>query len=275
MKRLPASSKKTNIHRDKIWNDVKRYFEIYYSIGRNFSWISQYSLINEMKPIQKNLLFENVFTDFYNKFDKFFKNILIKKTKHEIILNLKTNIETSDTVLINKGEKIKKLYFLEQGEIFILATEKINYSNKDIIKVLRKGDFFGIEGLIPSNNNRISNYKYIVPKDREFIVFYTINLDFLLEEILSYDGESYNILITLAKYYKLEILKEKLPSDEIRKIDYNIDKLGIYPKLIEKIETNNKYNDLIKNLKTKIENIKKNINELNVTYNKLNQNKNN
>ena len=274
MKRLPASSKKTNIHRDKIWNDVKRYFEIYYSIERNFSWISQYSLINEMKPIQKNLLFEKVFSNFYNQFEKFFKNFLIKKTKHDIILNLKTNIETSDTVLINKGEKIKKLYFLEQGEIFILATEKINYSNKDIIKVLRKGDFFGIEGLIPNNNDRISNYKYIVPKDREFIVFYTINLDFLLEEILSYDGESYNILITLAKYYKLEILNQSLPDDEIRKIDYNIDKLGIYPTLLDKIEINKKYNDLLKNMNSKIENIKKNINELNVIYNKLNVKKN-
>ena len=200
--------------------------------------------------------------------------LIIKKTKHEIILNLKTNIETSDTVLINKGEKIKKLYFLEQGEIFILATEKINYSNKDIIKVLRKGDFFGIEGLIPSNNNRISNYKYIVPKDREFIVFYTINLDFLLEESLSYDGEFYNILITLAKYYKLEILNQSLPDDEIRKIDYNIDKLGIYPTLLEKIEINKKYNDLLKNMNSKIENIKKNINELNVIYNKLNVKKN-
>ncbi len=275
LKRLPASSKNNNIHRHKIWSDVKRYFEIYYSIERNFSWISQYSLINEMKPIQKNLLFEKVFSDFYNKFEKFFKNIMIKKTKHEIILNLKTNIETSDTILISKGERIKKLYFLEQGEVYILQTERNKYEKKDIINVLRKGDFFGIEGLIPNNNDRISNYKYIVPKEREFIIFYTINLDFLLEEILSYDGESYNILITLAKYYKLEILKENLPSDEIRKIDYNIDKLGIYPKLIEKIETNNKYNDLIKNLNTKIENIKKNINELNVTYNKLNQNKNN
>ena len=71
----------------------------------------------------------------------------------------------------------------------------------------------------------------------------------------------------------MEILKENLPDDEIRKIDYNINKLGIYPKLIEKIETNNKYNDLINNLKLKIENIKKNINQLNVTYNKLNKNK--
>ncbi len=271
MKRLPASSKDTNIHRDKIWDDVKRYFEIYYSINRNFSWISQYSLINEMKPIQKNLLFEKVFSNFYNQFEKFFKNFLIKKTKHDIILNLKTNIETSDTILISKGERIKKLYFLEQGEVYILQTERNKYEKKDIINVLRKGDFFGIEGLIPNNNDRISNYKYIVPKEREFIIFYTINLDFLLEEILSYDGESYNILITLAKYYKLEILKENLPSDEIRKIDYNIDKLGIYPKLIEKIETNNKYNDLINNLKLKIENIKKNINQLNVTYNKLNK----
>ena len=273
MKRLPASSKDTNIHRDKIWDDVKRYFEIYYSINRNFSWISQYSLINEMKPIQKNLLFEKVFSNFYNQFEKFFKNFLIKKTKHDIILNLKTNIETSDTILIRRGEKIKKLYFLEQGEVYILKREKYNYEKKDVLNVLRKGDFFGIEGLLQNINNRISNYTYIVPKHREFVIFYTINLDFLLEEILSYDGESYNILITLAKYYKLEILKENLPDDEIRKIDYNINKLGIYPKLIEKIETNNKYNDLINNLKLKIENIKKNINLLNVTYNKLNKNK--
>ena len=264
IKRLPSSSKKTNIHRDEIWDDVKRYFGIYYSIEKNFSWISQYSLIKEMKPNHKNLIFEHVFLKVYKKYEKFFKNIYINRTKHEIILNLKTNIETSDTVLISKGQRINKLYFIEQGEVLILNSNITKYQKEHIVNILKEGDFFGLEGLVPRNKDRISNYKYIVPKYKEFIVFYSINLDFLLKEILSYDGETYNILITLARYYREEVLGEIIPNEEIRKIDYNFDKLTVGCHLMDKLDNVQRYEHLIQKLNDKISILKKEINKLKV-----------
>ena len=217
-----------------------------------------------MKPNHKNLIFEHVFLKVYKKYEKFFKNIYINRTKHEIILNLKKNIETSDTVLISKGQRINKLYFIEQGEVLILNSNITKYQKEHIVNILKEGDFFGLEGLVPRNKDRISNYKYIVPKYKEFIVFYSINLDFLLKEILSYDGETYNILITLARYYREEVLGEIIPNEEIRKIDYNFDKLTVGCHLMDKFENVQRYEQLIQKLNDKISILKKEINKLKV-----------
>ena len=142
----------------------------------------------------------------------------------------------------------------------------MKYRKEHILNILKEGDFFGLEGLVPRNEGRISIYRYVVPKYKEFIVFYSINLDFLLEHILSYDGETYNILVTLAQYYRDEILGETIPSEEFRKIDYNFNKLSVGSNLKEKFENIEKYSILINNLKSKISNIKEEINKLAQKY---------
>ncbi len=257
--RLPASAKKKyNLHRSFIWNDVKRFFEIYYSNERNLKWIKKnINFIKEMKPKDKNKLFEHAFKRTYDKYNKFFRNILKNNTKQEIILNFDISIEMSDTIIIPFEGKINRIYFIEQGTIEIL-----NEENK-IINILKEGDFFGIEKLTSSYNGK-SNYIYKVGKNCNFCILNSIKISYLIDNIFNYDGEAFKIFINLAIFYSSEILHENINHDTSLIIN-NHTKLnfaGNIPNLLNKIQNCKNYILKCNLIQEKIERIKKQIQEI-------------
>ena len=56
MKKLPASSKNDNLHRNKIWDETKKYFELYYNPTKNLNWVKDKNFIMNMKPRDRNEL---------------------------------------------------------------------------------------------------------------------------------------------------------------------------------------------------------------------------
>lgn len=73
MKKLPATSKKDNLHRNKIWEETKKYYELYYNNTKNFTWIQDKNFISQMKPSQRNELMSNSFKFIFNKFYSFLR----------------------------------------------------------------------------------------------------------------------------------------------------------------------------------------------------------
>ena len=258
--RLPASSKKkNNLHRNTIWNDIKIFFDIYYSNERNLKWIKENkNLITYMKPNDKNELFNIVFKRIYIKFDKFFCNIIKNWTKQEIVLNFDIAIEMYDTKIIPFEGDIKRIYFIVQGEIEIL-----NEDNQ-VINILKDGDYFGIEKLSNSYNGK-SNYIYKVGKNYKFCIFYSIKISYLIDNILNYDGECFKILMNLAIFYCNEVLHEKSNDDSqiIISSHNNLNFAGNIPNLIQKINRYELYLQKTLLLKEKIKQIKNKIKEIN------------
>ena len=257
--RLPASSKKkNNLHRNTIWNDIKIFFDIYYSNERNLKWIKEHKdLIKQMKPNDKNKLFNFIFKRIYIKFDKFFCNIIKNWTKQEIVLNFDIAIEMYDTKIIPFEGDIKRIYFIVQGEIEILNEEN------NVIHILKEGDFFGIERLTSSYNGK-SNYIYRVGNNYKFCIFYSIKISYLIDNILNYDGECFKILMNLAIFYCTEVLHETSNNDSALIISSpsNLNFAGNIPNLIQKINQYELYLQKTHLLKKKIKQIKSKIKEI-------------
>ena len=210
-----------------------------------------------MKPKDKNKLFEHAFKRIYDKYNKFFRNILKNNTKQEIILNFDISIEMSDTIIIPFEGKINRIYFIEQGIIEIL-----NEENK-IINILKEGDFFGIEKLTSTYNGK-SNYIYKVGKNCNFCILNSIKISYLIDNIFNYDGEAFKIFINLAIFYSSEILHENINEDTSLIIN-NHTKLnfaGNIPNLLNKIQNCKNYILKCNLIQEKIERIKKQIQEI-------------
>ena len=201
MKKLPSSSKKDNLHRNKIWDETKKYFELYYNPTKNFKWLQENNFILQMKPSQRNELMLNSFRHIFNKFYSFFKRINLLSSKIKIVMNFKTSIQISKTDLINNWRNIHKIYFIDKGVVDIYRNGKIIFSITD-------GYFFGIESILKDDKvNDIITYR--VSDECPYVILYTIDIPFLFKEILNYDSESFVGIINLANFYIENILNEQ------------------------------------------------------------------
>lgn len=188
--RLPSSSKMVNLHRHTIWNQSKRFHELYYDETKNFSWLKNNNFLMQMKPKDRNELLKIAFENIFNKFNTFFNEIKKLSSKIQIIMNFKTKIQVKKTEIIRKSKEIKKIYFIERGEIDLYYKDKV-------IKTLKEGDIFGLEGLLVNYNKSEIEYK-VNPQSRYAILFY-IEIDLLIQDILNYDGVSFGNLAKIAE----------------------------------------------------------------------------
>ena len=195
MEKLPQSSKEKNLHRDSIWVDVKRFFDVFYFTERNFSWINRFDFMKQIKPNHRTELLQNAFYNIKEKFKNVFGRIKTERSKNAIILNLTTQIEKCKYSFIEEKKKIKKIFFIEQGTISITKGSKE-------IGTLKEGDYFGFEGLIDSK----SIYGYKVCSNCDFAIVYYLRIDYLIEEILNYDVDNYIEIIDIAKSSKKELI---------------------------------------------------------------------
>ena len=236
MEKLPQSSKEKNLHRDSIWVDVKRFFDVFYFTERNFSWINRFDFMKQIKPNHRTELLQNAFYNIKEKFKNVFGRIKTERSKNEIILNLTTQIEKCKYSFIEEKKKIKKIFFIEQGTISITKGSKE-------IGTLKEGDYFGFEGLIDSK----SIYGYKVCSNCDFAIVYYLRIDYLIEEILNYDVDTYIEIIDIAKSSKKElILKEKEKKNEEEGKDILIDTNQI--KNIFEIEDDDTTNNTLENI---------------------------
>ena len=190
--RLPSSSKMSNLHRHTIWNQSKRFHELYYDNTKNFLWLKDNDFLKQMKPIHRNELLQIAFNNIFTKFQKFFNEIEKLSSKINIVINLKTSIQIQETEILKKGKQIKKIYFIDRGEIDVF------YKNKKL-NTLKEGDIFGLESLLKNYNNSDIVYKVNV-KSKYAILFY-IEIGLLIQDILNYDGKSFGNLYKLAETY--------------------------------------------------------------------------
>ena len=202
MKKLPATSKKDNLHRNKIWEETKKYYELYYNNTKNFTWIQDKNFISQMKPSQRNELMSNSFKFIFNKFYSFFKRVKLLSSKIKIVMNFKTSIQVSKTEIINNWKKIHKIYFIDRGIINV-------YRNGQLIYSLTDGYFFGIEAFLKDDNNKHDKISYVVSNECPYAIIFSINIPFLIQEILNYDNESFIGIINLANHYIDNILNGK------------------------------------------------------------------
>ena len=216
--KLPSSSKMINLHRHEIWNQSKRFHELYYNNTKNFLWLKDNNFFEQMKPTHRNELLKKAFDNLFNKFHKFFNEITKISSKINIIINLKTSIQVKNTEIIKKGKSVKKIYFIDRGEI------DIYYKDKKI-NTLKEGDIFGLEGIL--KNNKSENEYKVNEKCRYAILFY-IEIDSLIQDILNYDGDSFNNLYKKAEtdvsnnlklYNELDKIKEKSKEEEEKNDD--------------------------------------------------------
>lgn len=236
MEKLPQSSKEKNLHRDSIWVDVKRFFDVFYFTERNFSWINRFDFMKQIKANHRTELLQNAFYNIKEKFKNVFGRIKTERSKNEIILNLTTQIEKCKYSFIEEKKKIKKIFFIEQGTISITKGSKE-------IGTLKEGDYFGFEGLIDSK----SIYGYKVCSNCDFAIVYYLRIDYLIEEILNYDVDTYIEIIDIAKSSKKElILKEKEKKNEEEGKDILIDTNQI--KNIFEIEDDDTTNNTLENI---------------------------
>lgn len=221
MANLPQSSKEKNLHRDDIWVDVKRFFEIYYLTEKNFSWINQFKFMKQLKPKDRVELLDNAFFNVRLKFRKLFDLVKNENTKNSIVLNLHTQIEKKGYKIIELDKEIKKIYLIEQGSVSVCK-------GGNELAVLNEGDIFGIEGLTDSK----SKYLYKVSSNCDFAILYTIKISVLINDIINYDVETYKELLKYISQYSKEINKEQ--KDVIHVIEDNNDIIDT--KLIHVIE---------------------------------------
>lgn len=229
MNKLPASSKKDNLHRNKIWSKVKTYFDIYYSTEKNFKWIDKNNFIKQFKPLDRKKFLNHVFDKIINKFPNFFKCLKNDSSKFDVIINFKTHLEEENTEIIKIKKEIKRIYFIDQGKISVF-----NELNQNVV-TLEEGDFFGLEYFINSK----SKFTYKVTNKSKFALLFSIKIDFFIKNILNYDGESFVKLIDVIKLFCVSKLKEEnFDGDDNEKkndlmLKFNLNDLGILPKLIE------------------------------------------
>ena len=220
--KLPSSSKIINLHRHEIWNQSKRFHELYYDNTKNFLWLKDNNFFMQMKPRHRNELLKKAFENLFTKFQIFFNEITKLSSKINIILNFKTTIQVKNTEIIRNGKSIKKIYFIDRGEI------DIYYNNKKI-NTLKEGDIFGLEGIVKNCNKSECEYK-VNEKCRYAILFY-IEIDSLIQDILNYDGDSFNNLNKKAEneinnnlklINELDKIKEENKEDEKKDDNNNI-----------------------------------------------------
>ena len=239
MKKLPSSSKKDNLHRNKIWAETKKYFELYYNPTKNFKWIQDKNFIAQMKPSQRNELMLNSFRYIFNKFYSFFKRIHLLSSKIKIVMNFKTSIQISNTEIISHWKKSHKIYFIDKGVVNI-------YKNGKIIFSLADGYIFGIESILKDQKakDRIS---YRVSDECPYVILYIIDIPFLFKEILNYDSESFVGVINLANFYIENILNTQTAELFIKERKESIQEMERYnSRLNIKLEDDNdndNYND--------------------------------
>ena len=214
MKKLPASSKNDNLHRNKIWDETKKYFELYYNPTKNLKWLKDKNFIDQMKPSQRNELMMKALSPILDKFFSFFNKIELTSTKIKIIMNFKTTIQVSNTELNFSWKKMHKIYFIDKGAVDI-------YKNNELWFSLNEGSYFGIESILKFDENQ-NNIIYKVNDECPYAIFYTIDIPFLVNEILNYDEGSFNGIIYLANYYIKNILNKGNNLDKINLIENNI-----------------------------------------------------
>ena len=243
MKKLPSSSRKDNLHRNKIWDETKKYFELYYNPTKNLKWIQDKNFISQMKPSQRNQLMQNVFKSIFKKFYTFFKRISLLSSKIKIVMNFKTSIQVTKTELINNWRNMHKIYFIDKGVVNIFRNGKQIFS-------LTEGYFFGIESILCDENKK-DKISYKVSEECPYVILYTIDIPYLINEILNYDSKSFIGMVNLANFYIENILNEQKndlftrerqePLNEIEKIN-NINKGEVN---INKIDNNIEDNFII------------------------------
>ena len=219
MKKLPSSSKKDNLHRNKIWEETKKYFELYYNPTKNFKWIQEKDFISQMKPSQRNELMLKAFSNIFNKFHSFFKRIHLNSSKIKIVMNFKTSIQVSKTEITNNWKKIHKVYFIDKGIIDIFRNGKYFFT-------LTEGNFFGLESILKYENEK-NKITYRVSDNCQYVILFTIDIPFLFQEILNYDVESFVGIINWSNLYIDNILEEQnfpIPSNEKRESIFEIDR---------------------------------------------------
>ena len=91
-----------------------------------------------------------------------------------------------------------KIYFIDSGMVNI-------YKDGNLCKTLHEGDFFGIETIL-KNNDENKFFEYIVSEECTYAIFYTIDIPFLVDEILNYDEESFKGIVYLASYFIKTVL---------------------------------------------------------------------
>ena len=309
MKKLPASSKNDNLHRNQIWDETKKYFELYYNPSKNLKWLKDKNFIEQMKPSQRNELMMKAFNPILDKFFSFFNKIKLNSTKIKIIMNFKTTIQVTKTELNFSWKKMHKIYFIETGIVDI-------YKNNELWFSLNEGSYFGIESLIKFDENQ-KNIIYKVSDECPYAIFYTIDIPFLINEILNYDEESFIGIIYLANYYiknvlnkgdnldenninnnfnlidnkniintnisnenneenKIDILDKGNNKNEIEKgLKINLDLInpGCLPELNKKIEEYEKAEKIVDESNLKIDLMEKQMNFINKYMNKIKANK--
>ena len=238
MKKLPASSKNENLHRNKIWEETKKYFEIYYSPSKNFRWIQDKNFISQMKPSHRNELLSNSFKFIFNKFYSFFKRIALLSSKIKIVMNFKTSIQIAQTELINSWKKMHKIYFIDKGIINI-------YRNGHLIYSLTEGYFFGIECILQDESNKQDKISYKVSEECPYAILYTIDIPFLMKEILNYDSESFAGIINLANYYIDNFLNGQNNDLFLKERQESLDELNKLNHKHRKNTKNKKNNDIL------------------------------
>ena len=189
---LPQQSNTVNLHRDELWKDVKKYFELYYQSEKNFNWINKGNFIKQIKPLQRKELLYNAFYNVRNKFS-FLQNIDNWNTVHRIILQFKTIIEIKGKNIIEEGATYNKVYFIDEGSVSIIK-------NKMKIGLLNKGMVFGLEGLFYSK----SPFTYEV---NDIAVLYGVDYEFLFTEVLNYDNQVFDIAQEMSNEYMKKVLE--------------------------------------------------------------------
>jgi hypothetical protein len=144
----------------------------------------------------------NSFKFIFNKFYSFFKRVKLLSSKIKIVMNFKTSIQVTKTEIINNWKKIHKIYFIDRGIINV-------YRNGQLIYSLTDGYFFGIEAFLKDDNNKHDKISYVVSNECPYAIIFSINIPFLIKEILNYDNESFIGMINLANHYIDNILNGK------------------------------------------------------------------
>lgn len=193
---LPSTTNKFQMI-EKIWDNVVKYFNLYYSTRNNFTWINRFPILREIKPIERNSLLEKSFLGIISKFDSFFDG-MSQSCKNRIVLKLKTRIQRSNYTVIKEGHAIKRLFFIAKGSVYVIK-------EKTIVCQLKEGNVFGLLGLYDSS----SVYSYETYQT-DYAHLYSIKFEELYR-ILLYEDISFNVLVTKAieAKFSLSEMKEK------------------------------------------------------------------
>ena len=298
MKKLPASSKNDNLHRNKIWGETKKYYELYYNPTKNLNWIKDKNFIEQMKPSHRNELMLTVFEPILNKFFLFFNKIKLNSSKIKIIMNLKTTIQVAKTELNFPWKKMHKIYFIDHGSVDI-------YLNRTLWNTLNEGYYFGIENILKMENIGYEYITYKVSEDCPYAIFYTIDIPFLINEILNYDLDSFQNMVYLASNYIKTIIKKEnnnnknlimdeeeeintgskdninndnniIYDDKLKQSKLNLDLInpGCLPDLDYKIEAYKKAEKVVDESNLKVELMEKQIDFINKYMDKIKKNNN-